>query len=109
MRDYNIYLEQMLEMIKKLRSSNLDNLETDDDLFDATIMRLQVVGESASKIPLEIRKKHAHILWDTLVKTRDFVSHNYEKIDVNIMKILIMDKILPLEKDLMKLLEGGLE
>ena len=103
MRDYSIYLEQMLEMIGKLKRSNLNNLETDDDLFDATIMRLQVIGESASKISAEIRGKHSHILWATLIKTRDFVSHNYEKIDVNIMRALIEGKILPAEKDLKRL------
>ena len=108
MRDYSIYLDQILDMMKKLKSSNLDNLETDDDLFDATIMRLQVIGESASKIPKEIRKKHSFIPWEMLIKTRDFVSHHYEKIDVNIMKILITEKLIPIEKDLIKLSEVDL-
>ena len=104
MRDCKVYLEQILEMIEKLKSSNLEKLEFDDDLFDATVMRLQVIGESAGKIPLKIKKKYTHISWDSLVKMRDFVSHNYERIDIRIMKIIITDKVLPIEGNLKKMI-----
>ena len=105
MRDYNVYIEQILEMIIRLKSSNFDNLESNDLLFDATAMRLQVIGESASKIPAKMRKRYSHIAWDSLIKTRDFVSHNYERIDLGVMRLFIIDKILPLEDQLKKILK----
>lgn len=103
MLDYNVYLEQIVEMIRKLKSSNFEMLDKDGLLFDATAMRLQVVGESASKIPAKMRKKYSHIDWNSLVRTRDFISHNYERIEIPLMREFILNKIIPLEDSLKKM------
>jgi len=105
MQDYNVYIEQILNMLEKLKRTNLDKLETDELVFDATVMRLQVIGESASKISSKLRKKYSHINWDSLVRTRDFVSHNYERIEISAMRYFIRDKIIPLEDSLKKMVK----
>jgi uncharacterized protein with HEPN domain len=105
MLDYNVYIEQMLEMIYRMKKTNLRNLEKDDLTLDATIMRLQVLGESSSKIPDKMRKKYSHIDWKSLIKTRDFISHNYEIVDPVVVREFILNKILPLEENLKKMLK----
>jgi len=105
MRDYNVYIEQILEMIGLLKETNLDKMREDRLILDATAMRLQILGEAVKNIPIKIRKKYSHILWDSLIKTRDFVSHNYAMIDVDIMLPFIRNRIIPLERELKKILK----
>lgn len=104
MLDYNFYIEQILEMIERLRSSNLDDLENNNDKFDATITRLQVIGESAGKISAKMRTKYSHIDWNSLIKTRDFVSHNYERVNPIVMREFIRGKIIPIRESLKKII-----
>lgn len=105
MLDYNLYIEQILEMISRLKVGNLQSLEKDNQLLDATIMRLQVIGESANKVSIKTKKKYSHIDWSSLVRTRDFISHNYEKVNPIVMREFILNKLLPMEKDLKKILK----
>jgi uncharacterized protein with HEPN domain len=105
MLDYNVYIEQILEMIERLKSTNLDRIDKDKLVFDATIMRLQVIGESAGKISSKIREANSHIDWNSLIKTRDFISHNYEIVDSTIVREFILNKIFPMKENLKKILK----
>ena len=105
MLNYNLYVRQIIEMILLLKRSNLERLESDRLMFDATMMRLQVIGESTNKIPLKMRKKYAFIPWGSLIRTRDFVSHNYEWVNPVVMREFILTKVIPLENALKKILK----
>ncbi len=105
MLDYNVYLNQMLERIERMKKTDWKNLEKDDLILDATILRLQVLGESSSKISDKMRKKYSHIDWKSLIKTRDFISHHYERVDPAIVGEFVLNKILPMEDSLKKILK----
>ncbi|MBW1725431.1 MAG: DUF86 domain-containing protein, partial [Deltaproteobacteria bacterium] len=51
-------------------------------------MRLQVVGEllkKINKVDNSILKNYPEIEWNKIKKLRDIVSHNYEKVDHEII------------------------
>jgi len=105
MLNYNIYIKDILDAIERIEKSlkRLDKkaFEKDRDIIDATFMRIQVIGESIKKLPLEFKKKHEEINWKKFEETRDIISHAYSKVNMDIIWNLIKNK-LPNLKDSIK-------
>ena len=108
MQDYNIYLKDSLEAINKIEKSikglSREEFTKNPDIMDATLMRIQVVGESIKKLPLEIKKKYNNIEWSKISKTRDVISHAYSKVNVNIIWDLIKNKFPKLKEQMMEII-----
>ncbi len=62
MPDCKLYVNVILEMIEKIESSvvrlSKENFLKDSEMQDATLMRLQVIGENIKNIPQELKKKN---------------------------------------------------
>jgi len=101
MRDYKIYVDDALEMIKRIEKSGNKNLKTQDK-WDATLMRLQVIGESVKKIPKEIKKNYP-IKWEKFENLRNFISHSYTRVFPKIVVDIIVNEIPELKKELVKM------
>ena len=89
-------LELILDSIKQIEFytkdiSNPDDFkkfENDLSKLDATMMRLQAIGENIKKINKTDSDFFSEIvLFDTniIIRFRDFISHHYEKLDVDIV------------------------
>lgn len=63
MLDYKLYVNVIFEMIDKIEksASTKKELMENPELQDATLMRLQVIGENIKKMPLEIKKQYKEI------------------------------------------------
>ena len=64
--------------------------------YDATLRNLELIGEAASRIPVNVREQHAHIPWRLLTATRNRLIHAYLGIDDDIVWSIIRDDIPPL-------------
>ncbi|MDP1728600.1 MAG: DUF86 domain-containing protein [archaeon] len=60
MQEYRLYINLIKETIARiedsLQSISKQEFIADRDIQDATLMRLQVIGENIKKIPAEIKK-----------------------------------------------------
>jgi uncharacterized protein with HEPN domain len=83
MSKYDLYLGDILRSIELIESSSLGKkikypeFVADRDLFDATTMRLQVIGESLVKIPKGMLSKIRGVDIRRFLQTRNIVSHAY--------------------------------
>lgn len=56
--------------------------------FDATLMRLQSIGETLKKIDKEhpeTLKNYSEINWDEIIRLREIISHHYEQVSNEII------------------------
>jgi len=101
MSRYELYLNDILRAIEKIETSLKNNDEKsfskDDNLIDATSMRLQIIGESINKLPEEIKRRYKKINWKKLSEIRNIISHAYFKINPKIIWSII-EKDIPLLK-----------
>ena len=88
MLKYRLYVDQILEMISLIEKYKEDGLD-DEQNWDATLMRLQVIGENVGKIPKEVKKKYSDIEWDKFKNLRNIISHVY----MNVLKEVVKDAI----------------
>ena len=84
-KDISVYIEDILESIQRIieYTTLLTEKEFDksDSIRDAVLMRLAVIGESASKIPEDVRENHTAIAWRKIIALRNIIVHDYINVD----------------------------
>ncbi|MGH9102532.1 MAG: HepT-like ribonuclease domain-containing protein [Acidimicrobiales bacterium] len=57
-------------------------LESDEDLRDATIYRLQTLAESTQRLSTAWKERHPEIPWDRIAGFRNRLVHGYLDVDI---------------------------
>lgn len=92
MSKYKFFTNDILLMIFRIEKAVGKNFyfEVGNDLYDSTLMRLQVIGETIKKIPKDELSKYNDVSWKTFIRFRDFVSHNYFIVNCNALRKIIL-------------------
>jgi uncharacterized protein with HEPN domain len=72
--------------------------------YDAVIRRLTIIGEATKRLSPEFRASHPEIPWKAMAGLRDFVVHEYDVINLEIIQEVVnfeLPKLLPLLKSLL--------
>ena len=102
MSRYELYLNLIIEMCEKLEKTSLNNLK-DETVWDATLMRFQVIGENVKKIPLKLKNKYPKINWREFEWFRNQISHNYRTVLIKVIQDLIEENVIPLKNTVKKI------
>ena len=109
-REWRFYIQDMIEFSEKVLtySNELDQATflADGLIYDATLRNLQLIGEAATHIPIEVRKAHPDIPWHAIVGTRNRLAHSYLHISDDIIWSIIQDAIPNLLPALRNLLDS---
>ena len=112
-REWRFYIQDMIEFSEKVLtySNELDQATflADGLIYDATLRNLQLIGEAATHIPIEVRKAHPDIPWHAIVGTRNRLAHSYLHISDDIIWSIIQDAIPKLLPALRNLLDSAPE
>lgn len=107
-REWGFYLNDMITFCEKVLSytAGLDQLgfEADDKAYDATLRKLELIGEAATHIPDTVRERLSTIPWRQVVATRNQLIHGYLGIDNDILWSIIQNDIPNLLSELKKTL-----
>jgi uncharacterized protein with HEPN domain len=104
MQEYKLYINVINEMIRKIEDS-IKNISQDEfiknsTLLDATLMRLQVIGENIGNIPSNIKKEEKHVKWKKFEKLRNIISHKYASVDYGLIWDFIKNNLRELKRGL---------
>ena len=103
-RDYKVYLEDILEAIRKIRRYterlSLETFAEDEKTIDAVARNLEIIGEAIKKIPEEIRAKNPAIEWKKVAGLRDILIHEYFGLNSEIIWDVIQNKLPALEREI---------
>lgn len=88
-RDDAVLVQYMLDtarnIVQRLGGVSRDEFDSDDDLRDALALRLQIVGEAASKVSHAYRTRHPEVPWARIVGMRHRIVHDYLDVDFDIL------------------------
>lgn len=107
-RDFRVYLEDMLEAIRRIRryTSGLSGeaFSKDEKTLDAVIRNLEVIGEAAKRVPEAVRAGQTNVEWKKIAGLRDVLIHEYFGIDVEIVWDVVQNKLPALEEQVERIL-----
>ena len=80
-RDVQIFLEDILESIKKISNYthgiSYNEFFQDEKTQDAVVRNLEIIGEAVKNIPNDFKEKHLGINWKLIVGMRNKLIHRY--------------------------------
>ena len=89
MKDDRIYIEHILQSIKKIQSyisgKDQETFSNDSITQDAVVRQLEIIGEATKRISKELRNKNSEVPWDDMAGMRDVLIHDYIDVDLNIV------------------------
>lgn len=107
--DERIRLSHMLDYARKAvamsEGRKRSELDSNEMLQFALTHLVEIVGEAASKISLETRRKHGEIPWQAIVGMRNRLIHGYEMVDLDLLWDTLVHDLPPLIAMLSQILE----
>jgi len=96
-RRVELYIDDICEAVERIASytSNLSRDEFMNDVrtIDAVIRNLEILGEAAKHIPVEVRSKFTGIDWKGIAGMRDILIHEYFGVDLDIVWDVVSHRI----------------
>ena len=109
MSRYELYLNDILRAIdlieKSIKNKDFKKFKSNRESIDANSMRLQIIGESISKLPKELKEKYKEVSWEKYLQTRNIISHAYFAISVEIIWKVVKEEIPRLKKSIKQIKE----
>ena len=109
MRDYKLYLDDILEAAKRIerysKGMTIEKLKKDTLVLDGVVRNLEIIGEAAKNIPSRIRAKHPKIEWKKIGGLRDILAHEYFGVDLEVVWDIIKNKVPILKKQVNSILK----
>jgi uncharacterized protein with HEPN domain len=109
-RDLELYLEDIIEAIRKIRSYTVllsfEEFCGDERTVDAVIRNLIVIGEAVKNIPEDTRRMEPDIEWRKIAGLRDFAAHAYFNVSNQIVWDVVQTKLSPLNEAVGRILTG---
>ncbi len=107
LKDDNVYLAHMLDMTRgivvRLKEVDKDKFDQNEELRFALVHMLQIIGEAARNISIEMRRKHNNIPWEEIIGMRHRIVHDYINIKYEIVWQVIVQDIPKLALELEKI------
>jgi len=101
-------LEDINESIRKIEKYthgvNFDKFSKDEQMIDAVVRNLSIIGEAVRNIPKEIKVKNPNVAWNEIKGMRNKVIHEYFGIDEEILWKTVQEDIQVFKKQIAKLL-----
>ncbi|UNC92019.1 DUF86 domain-containing protein [Candidatus Contubernalis alkalaceticus] len=108
-RNYVMFLEDMIDCMNKIQEYigdlSYEEFSTKNIVIDAVVRNLEVIGEAAKNVPVDVREKHAQIPWRQMAGLRNILIHEYFGIDLNIVWTIATKDIPKAKKQIKELIK----
>lgn len=87
-----LFLKDILNAIERIEAYTCGGEEeflNSPSLQDATLFRLQTIGEAVNQLPNELKEKHSEIPWRQIVGFRNLLAHVYWQVDLDTVWMIL--------------------
>ncbi len=103
-RPEELRLRDVLAAIETIRA-HIAGGEFDRKTSDAVLYNLVVIGEAAARIGDETRERAAEIPWTRIVGLRNLVTHEYFRVELDVIQDIVASSLDPLATTARRLLD----
>ena len=83
-----LFLCDILKAIEKIETyiqSGKQEFFENETIQDATLFRLQTIGEAVNQLPEELKERYPDIRWKDIVGFRNILAHRYWRVDLHLV------------------------
>ncbi len=103
-----IYLRHILEVIQRIEQSvekvSEDEFKGNLDLVDATVRRIEIIGEATKNLSDPFKEQHPEVPWKKIAGMRDVLIHAYFSVDLQAIWKVIEKDLPELKKSIQRFL-----
>ncbi len=107
MKNNTVYINDILESITKIekyiKNINEDVFLKNDQIQDAVLRRLEIIGEATKQISNEFKEKYPVIPWKKVAGLRDILIHTYSSVNLKRIWKILDDDLIELKKNLLNI------
>ena len=110
MRDVNERFFDMLEAINRIEKyAERGRLAfVSDELIQTYVVHnLQILGEAAAKVPVELQLQYPELPWSKMIGMRNVLVHGYFSIDLDIVWAVVENDLHALKEALTRILDAN--
>lgn len=108
-RNPRIFLEHILESIGEIENNvgkmSEGKFSRSITIQDATVCRLEIIGEAVRNLPDSFRKEHVKIPWKKIAGLRDILIHEYFGVDMGLVWKIAHKDLPKLKKQITNILK----
>lgn len=97
MRDYKLYLADILAAMEAIEcfvaGMSFEDFVRDDKTASAVVRKLEIIGEAAKQIPVDVRRAYPQVPWSEMAGMRDRLIHAYFGVDYGLVWRTIQERI----------------
>ena len=101
-----IYISHILEatrLIKEfVKGKSLQDFQNEPMRSSAVVRQLEVIGEAAKRLSIEMREDASNLPWRKIMGMRDFLIHDYIEVDIEMVWKAATQDVPELSKELEK-------
>jgi len=109
-RTTKLYLKDILDSInlieKSIKGLSQKDFDKDKDIQDATIRRIEIIGEAAKNVPQPFRKEYGDIPWKDVAGMRDVLIHAYFGVKLDKVWNVVKNDLPLLKKQIQEITES---
>jgi uncharacterized protein with HEPN domain len=109
-RGIKLYLEDIQNSIRKIekytRGSDFEKFSKNEQMIDAIVRNLSIIGEAVINVPKDIKAKNPEVAWIEIKGMRNKVIHEYFGIDEEILWKTVQNDLPIFKKQIAKLLKA---
>lgn len=108
-KSVDMYLQDIITsnklIQKRIKNKTQETFESNLDLQDMVIHRLEIIGEAVKNLPPSFRDDHPEVPWHRPAGMRDKLIHAYDAVDLTIVWDTATRALPPFIEQVRKLLE----
>ena len=111
-RDINLFIQDILESIELIedytKGTNKEeflNKDSNLQMKDAILRRLEIIGEAVKNIPEDFKNKYPNVSWKKIAGMRDILTHEYFGVILERVWKTAKDDLPKLKEKILKILK----
>ena len=109
MRDYRLYLKDILAALKSVETFvekiSFEEFCADDKTASAVIRKFEIIGEATKNIPEDLRRQYPQIPWKEMAGMRDRLIHFYFGVDPQLVWTTVKERLPKLKPQIQNILK----
>ena len=83
----------------------IESFKQDAKTKFAVLRCLEIIGVAAGRVPKEFKSQYSEVEWERIIRSRNIIAHEYEKIDYEIIWRIVTIYLPPLKITLEKIIQ----